>query len=179
MTEPLVDVSLPQAASASRVRVPVWSAAGSSGPQAGETVPPQGSVSGVDRLVDAPWTRCQAVFSGSSSRSVWAICSGLYRRSSHPWTLSCKIGSLASLRSFGRTSRRRAMWWALNGRYRPASSRLRRTSRLTVDAGWRPSSRPMARRRTPARTRSAIRTRASSDKNLADRHVVLVVAMGG
>jgi hypothetical protein len=37
----------------------------------------------------------------------------------------------------------------------------------------------MARRLAPARMRSAIKTRSSSDKNLADRHVVLVVAMGG
>lgn len=49
--------------------------------------------------------------------------------------------------------------------YRPALSRLRRTSRLTVDAG-RPSSRPIARKLMPARTRSPIRTRSSSDKNL-------------
>ena len=37
----------------------------------------------------------------------------------------------------------------------------------------------MARRLAPARTRSAISTRSSSDKNLADKHVVLVIAMGG
>ena len=57
---------------------------------------------------------------------------------------------------------------ALNGRYCPLpGSRLRRSSRLTVD-GLRPSRAAMARTPHPAPRRSAIPTRSSSDKNRSE-----------
>ena len=94
-----------------------------------------------------------------------------------PLDLLPKTGSLASRRSLGRTRRPIAIRWAANGRYSPDSSRFRRTSLLTGEAA-RPSSRPIARRLAPARTRSPIRTRSCSDRNLADRDFVFVMATG-
>lgn len=56
---------------------------------------------------------------------------------------------------------------AVNGRYWPSVSRLRRISRLTVD-GLRPRSAATARMEWPACRRSPMRTRSSSDRNRAE-----------
>ena len=65
----------------------------------------------------------------------------------------------------GRSRRRRtaAALWAWKGRYCPVGCRLRRSSRLIVDAE-RPSSRPIAVGPRPRLAKSAILTRSSSDK---------------
>ena len=78
--------------------------------------------------------------------------------------------ALFSMIFIGRSLRRRtaASLWAWKGRYRPEWCRLRRNSRLIVDAA-RPSSRPIAVGASPRLARSAILTRSSSDRNRGER----------
>ncbi len=87
---------------------------------------------------------CRAGLSGKSTRREAAICSGLHRTSRRCWTNSRSTPSQARRRRRCRRRLSRASRCARAGRYTPAGSVLRRSSRLTVD-GLRPSSAAVAR----------------------------------
>src|SRR3954449_11665935 len=115
-------------------------------------------------------TRIAALSPCSPARCalIWA---GLHFRHSLSCTASASRAS-SSLNGLGRRARSPARLCAAYGAYlarpaRPATGPLRRSSRLIVD-GARPSWAAIARLDAPARCRSAICRRSSSDRYLAD-----------
>ncbi len=121
---------------------------------------------------------CRRWSSGHWRRRVAAICSGLHRTSRRCWTNPRSTPSQASRRSRCRRRLSRASRCARAGRYTPAGSVLRRSSRLTVD-GLRPGSLAVARTVVPRSCSWAMTARSFSDRNLGEGTTTGLVITGG